>query len=209
LPPYKFDLAFKAVRQLEAAGVVRESDSPWRSNVVMVPKPMGKNELRANTKADYQTGSQNTAMHYRICLDFRDLNNILEFPQQVAFPTIEKFLHKLREKIVVNKDISSSFYVILIKEEDRYKTAFWLNDLAFEFNPPSAAKFFVEFFPKIWICYSQMTTKKIVFLRFLKLCFESAFFYVDVYVHLAATGMGYAQNPLQLLRPTIINNREL
>jgi hypothetical protein len=45
----------KAVRQLEEAGVVRESDSPWRSNIVMVPKPMGKNKFRANTKADYQT----------------------------------------------------------------------------------------------------------------------------------------------------------
>jgi Reverse transcriptase (RNA-dependent DNA polymerase) len=100
----------------------------------MVPKPMGKNELRANTKADYQTGSQNTAQHFRICLDFRDLNNILEFPQQVAFPTIENFLHKMKGKYVVNMDISSSFYVIPIREEDRYKTAFWLNDLAFEFN---------------------------------------------------------------------------
>jgi hypothetical protein len=74
------------------------------------------------------------AQHYRICLDFRDFNNILEFPQQVAFPTIEKFLHKVRGKIVVNMDISSSFYVIPIKDENRYKTAFWLNDLAFEFK---------------------------------------------------------------------------
>jgi hypothetical protein len=134
LPPHKFDFALKAVRQLEEAGVVRESDSPWRSNIVMVPKPMGKNELRANTKADYQTGSQNTAQHYRICLDFRDLNKILDFPQQVAFPTIDKFLHKLKGKYVVNMDISSAFYVIPIKEEDRFKTAYWLNDLAFEFN---------------------------------------------------------------------------
>jgi hypothetical protein len=105
LPPHKYDFALKAVRQLEEAGVVRESDSPWRSNVVMVPKPMGKNELRANTKADYQTGCQNTAQHLRICLDFRDLNNILDFPQQVAFPTIENFLHKMKGKYLVNMDI--------------------------------------------------------------------------------------------------------
>ena len=134
LPQHKFEFALKAVRQLEAAGIVRESDSPWRSNVVMIPKPTGKNELRATTKADYQTGDQHKAQHYRICLDFRDLNDILIFPQQVAFPTLDRFLHKLRNKVVICMDISSSFYVIPIKEEDRYKTAFWLNDLAFEFN---------------------------------------------------------------------------
>jgi hypothetical protein len=134
LPQHKFDFALKAIRQLEAAGVVRESDSPWRSNVVMIPKPMGKNELRANTKADYQTGNQHEAQHYRICLDFRDLNDILVFPKQVAFPTLEKFLYKLRNKVVISVDISSSFYVIPIREKDRYKTSFWLNDLAFEFN---------------------------------------------------------------------------
>jgi hypothetical protein len=99
LPPHKFDFALKAVKQLEEAGVVTESNSTWRSNVVMVPKPLGKDELRANTKADYQTGSQNKAQHYRICLDFRDLNKILEFPQMVAFPTIEKFLHKSNSRV--------------------------------------------------------------------------------------------------------------
>ncbi|MEG1725637.1 MAG: reverse transcriptase domain-containing protein, partial [Anaerovoracaceae bacterium] len=134
LPNHKYEFAYKALKQLEQAGVISESDSPWRSNVVMIPKPMGKNELRANTKADYQSGDHNAAMHYRICLDFRDLNDILIFPQQVAFPTLDKFLYRLRNKIVVSVDISSSFYVIPIEEKDRYKTAFWLNDQTFEFN---------------------------------------------------------------------------
>jgi dUTPase len=134
LPNHKFNFALKAIRQLEAAGVVQESDSAWRSNVVMVPKPTGKNELRTNTKADYQSGEQNAAAHYRICLDFRNLNDILVFPKQVAFPTIDKFLHKLKNKWVVSVDISSAFFIIPIKEEDRYKTAFWVNDLAFEFR---------------------------------------------------------------------------
>ena len=78
--------------------------------------------------------SQNKAQHYRICLDFRDLNDILVFPKQVAFPTLDKILYKLKNKICINVDISSSFYIIPIKEEDRYKTSFWLNDVAFEFN---------------------------------------------------------------------------
>ena len=134
LSPHKFDFAIKAIRQLEAAGVVRESDSEWRSNVVMVPKPMGKDELRTNTKADYQSGKQNEAQHYRICLDFRELNNILIFPKQVAFPTLDKILYKLKNKICINVDISSSFYIIPIAEKDRHKTSFWVNDLSFEFR---------------------------------------------------------------------------
>jgi hypothetical protein len=31
-------------------------------------------------------------------------------------------------------DISSAFFIIPIKEEDRYKAAFWINDLSYEFN---------------------------------------------------------------------------
>jgi hypothetical protein len=31
-------------------------------------------------------------------------------------------------------DISSAFFIIPIRKEDRYKTAFWINDLSYEFN---------------------------------------------------------------------------
>ncbi len=39
LPPHKYNFAIQAIKQLQESGVVRESDSPWRSNVVLVPKP--------------------------------------------------------------------------------------------------------------------------------------------------------------------------
>ena len=81
-----------------------------------------------------QSGKQNKAELYRLCLDFRDLNKILVFPKQCQFTTLDQFLHKLKNKVVVSLDISSSFFIIPIKEEDRYKTAFWLNDYAYEFN---------------------------------------------------------------------------
>ena len=70
---------------------------------------------------------------YRLCLDFRELNSILDFPQQTQFTTIDDFLHTLKGKVCVSLDISSSFFIIPIAEEDRYKTAFWVNNLAFEF----------------------------------------------------------------------------
>ena len=134
LPNHRYNFAIKAIKQLEKSGVVRESDSEWRSNVVLVPKPVKSNELRSVTKADMQRGDQNTAELYRICLDFRELNNILVFPKQVQFTTLDKFLNTLKNKVVVSLDISSSFFIIPIREEDKYKTSFWVNDKAFEFN---------------------------------------------------------------------------
>jgi hypothetical protein len=45
LPPHKFAFAMKAIKQLEAAKVISNSDSTWRSNVVLVPKPVSSNEI--------------------------------------------------------------------------------------------------------------------------------------------------------------------
>ena len=69
----------------------------------------------------------------RICLDFRELNEVLEFPQQTSFTTIDEILMKLKGKKVVSLDISSAFFIIPIQEKDRYKTAFWVNQDAYEF----------------------------------------------------------------------------
>ncbi len=79
-------------------------------------------------------GGRNRSALYRICLDFRELNTCLEFPQQTSFTTADEIIFKLRNKVVVSMDISSAFFIIPIREEDRYKTAFWVNNLAFEFN---------------------------------------------------------------------------
>ena len=134
LPPHKYNFAMQAIKQLQESGVVRESDSPWRSNVVLVPKPASSDEERENTNASRLTGEQNHSALYRICLDFRELNTCLEFPQQTSFTTADEIIFTLKNKIVVSMDISSAFFIIPIKEEDRYKTAFWVNNSSFEFN---------------------------------------------------------------------------
>jgi len=74
-------------------GVISESDSEWRSNVVMVPKPQS-GELRENSKSDMLDKTKKVEL-YRICLDFRELNNALVFPKQVQFVNLETLLHKL------------------------------------------------------------------------------------------------------------------
>ncbi len=109
LPEHKFQFALQAIRQLQQSGVVRESDSEWRSNVVLVPKPTGKDELRETTNAAKLTGEQNFSQLYRICLDFRELNTCLEFPQQTSFTTADEILYKLKNKVVISMDISSAF----------------------------------------------------------------------------------------------------
>ena len=86
------------------------------------------------TKADMQRGDQNTAELYRICLDYRELNNILVFPKQVQFTTLDKFLNTLKNKVVVSLDISLSFFIILIRKEDKHKMSFRVNNMAYEFN---------------------------------------------------------------------------
>ncbi|MFN9908796.1 MAG: hypothetical protein ACK56F_22155, partial [bacterium] len=112
LPFHKYEFTTQAIKQLMQAGVVRPSDSPWRSNVVLVKKPTSANESRDNTKASYQTGEQNMSKLYRICLDFRELNEVLEFPQQTSFTTIDEILMKLKGKKVISLDISSAFFII-------------------------------------------------------------------------------------------------
>jgi hypothetical protein len=134
LPDNKYQFAMKAIKQLEEAGVVSESDSEWRSNVVMVPKPVGKNELRSNTKSDMQDKDKQNAQLYRICLDFKELNELLIFLKQVQFVNLDTLLFTLKGKLCINIDISSAFFIIPIKKEHRHKTAFWVNDKSYEFN---------------------------------------------------------------------------
>ena len=116
LPSSKFESALEAIKQLEAAGIVSQSDSAWRSNTVLIACKNGESS------------------RYKIGLDFKELNQILLCPKNVHFATLDELLSKLKGKVVVRLDMSSTFLMIPIRSEDRYKTSFWLNDLAFEFN---------------------------------------------------------------------------
>jgi hypothetical protein len=102
LPQQKFDFAYEALEQLKQAGVVEPSTSEWRSNVVLVPKPESGTDIRQNTKADALVKQE--AKLYRICLDFRQLNEILVFPEQSTFTTVDQILNAIKKKIVISLD---------------------------------------------------------------------------------------------------------
>ena len=43
-------------------------------------------------------------------------------------------MNTLKNKVIVGLDISSSFFIILIREEDKHKMSFRVNNMAYEFN---------------------------------------------------------------------------
>ena len=43
-------------------------------------------------------------------------------------------MNTLKNKVIVGLDILSSFFIILIREEDKHKMSFRVNNMAYEFN---------------------------------------------------------------------------
>ena len=108
--------------------------------------------------------------------------------------------HTLKNKVVISLDISSAFFIIPIKEEDRHKTAFWVNEHAFEFqslvmglksSPYHLYKFLEvafsqEMYNKVFKQLSEEEQKLAPesFLQCIKYYFDDFFVYADDYDHL-------------------------
>ncbi|EZG43157.1 putative retrotransposon protein, partial [Gregarina niphandrodes] len=93
----------RQVQDLLAAGAIEESDSPWGSQIVMVPK---------------QTGE------WRMCVDYRALNDVTA-PDTFPLSIIEDLHDQLGGvEHVITLDLKAGFHQIKIKEEDKPKTAF-------------------------------------------------------------------------------------
>lgn len=85
--------------------VVEPCESAWSSPVLLTPKKNGQ---------------------LRFCLDSRKLNAITK-KDAYNLPYISEILDNLRDaKYLTSLDLSKSFWQILIKEEDRCKTAFYI-----------------------------------------------------------------------------------
>ncbi|CAH8545954.1 unnamed protein product, partial [Dicrocoelium dendriticum] len=102
----------KQVAEMEARGIIRRTNSPYSSPVLLTRKADGS---------------------YRFCIDFRELNRVT-VKDAFPMPQMEEIFSNLHNaKLISLIDLRSGYWQLPIAEEDRYKTAFSVNGQQYEF----------------------------------------------------------------------------
>ncbi|UYV84941.1 hypothetical protein LAZ67_X004064, partial [Cordylochernes scorpioides] len=111
--PYERGVIQTEVDKMLKSGIVKPSDSPWSSPVVLVKKKDGT---------------------WRFCVDYRRLNKITR-KDVYPLPRIDDTLDSLKGASVFSTmDLKSGYWQIEVDEADREKTAFVTPDGLFEFK---------------------------------------------------------------------------
>jgi len=111
--PGKRDIIEKEVEKMLNAGVIRPSNSPWSSPIVIVKKADGTN---------------------RFCIDYRKLNDVTR-KNSYPLPRIDDHLEALRgKKWFCTLDLASGYWQVKMHEGDKEKTAFCSHMGLYEFN---------------------------------------------------------------------------
>ena len=110
MPPALYDEVRQHLKEMLNADVIRESNSPWASNVVLVRKK--DNSLR-------------------FCIDFRRLNN-RTIRNAHPLPRIEETLDALKGALWFSSlDLCCGYWQVEVDESDKPKTAFTVGPLGF------------------------------------------------------------------------------
>ena len=113
LPYHKQEIVKEELKKMLDQNLIRPSDSPWASPIVLV------------TKKDGTT---------RFCIDYRKLNEVTR-KDAFPLPRIDESLDTLAgAKYFCTLDLASGYWQVEMAEEDREKTAFCTKFGLFEFN---------------------------------------------------------------------------
>lgn len=98
----------KQINEMLAQGIIKESNSPYNSPLWIVPKKLDNSGKKK----------------WRIVIDYRKLNEVT-VDDKFPIPNVEDIMDKLgRAQYFTTLDLAKGFHQILVKEEDRAKTAF-------------------------------------------------------------------------------------
>lgn len=117
-PPRRVPIAYaeaerEAIDELQAKGVIRKSNSPWASPIVLVKKSDGK---------------------MRPCVDYRRLNAVIKNVPAFPLPRVGDCLDAVAgSKYFSTFDLTSGYFQIPMKETDIPKTAFCTKYGQYEF----------------------------------------------------------------------------